>query len=357
HYRQAVDWNRRWDAPPNESLRARISLGEALLWSDRQAAEELFRALVAEIENSELKDSIRHINALNGLSIALSGPGQDPRRRLPIQQERVRIARKLYAADGGGLAFTLSDVTHTYRQLGLLDEAEALARESIEVADRSLQRPLMLRAMSRCNLGLVLQQRGRHAEALDLFRQGDALLRKLGDGNPATVRCVQALAYAEAANARDADAIATLDRNDALLVAQKRTRNPDALASCGLRASIELRRGRRDAAGRALAACASPREADMAPLAYLQARAEWLSASGDDAAAAALLERLRARHAPADGQREWMRPWMLSALLARQAGETGAMTGIQAALGAHAATEPRSRCLAAPGPATCLALP
>src|SRR5690606_7338088 len=73
HYRQAVEWNRRWDAPANESLRARISLGEALLWSDRQAAEELFRALVAEIENSERKDSIRHINALNGLSIALSG--------------------------------------------------------------------------------------------------------------------------------------------------------------------------------------------------------------------------------------------------------------------------------------------
>jgi len=356
HHRQAVEWNQRWDAPLNESLRARISLAEALLQSDRKAAEAMFRTLVAEIQSSALKDSVRHINALNGLSIALAGPGQDPRRRLPIQQERVRIARRLYGADGGGLAFTLADVTHTYRDLGLLDQAEALAREAVAISDRSLQRPLMLRAMSRCNLGLVLQQGGRHAEALDALRHSDTLLRELDDRGPATVRCLLALAYAEATAARPAQAAAVLDRNDALLAAQKRTRNPDALAGCGLRASVELRRGRHDAASRALSACPAPEDAGKAPLAYRQARAEWLFAGGDGAASA-LLAQLRAQHAPADNQREWMRPWMLSVLLAHDGADAAMSTALRAELGRFADVAPLSHCLARPDRTSCLALP
>src|SRR5690606_6415900 len=119
HAPESVDHNALWDAPPNETFRARIAVGEALLYTDRDAAAETFRTLVAEIEASELKDSVRHINALNGLSIALSGPKHDQRLRVPIQEERLRIARTLYGEDGGGLAHTLSDVTHTFRVLGM----------------------------------------------------------------------------------------------------------------------------------------------------------------------------------------------------------------------------------------------
>ncbi len=356
HYRQAVALNERWDAPPNENLRARISLAEALLGSDRRAAEDMFRALVAEIAASDLKDSIRHLNALNGLSIALTGPGQDPRLRLPVQEERLRIARKLYAADAGGLAFTLSDVTHTYRGLGLLDRAEALAREAIAVADRSLQRPLMLRAMTRCNLGLVLQQRGGHAESLALFRQSVAMLGELGDDGIAGERCSSGLAYAAAASARHAEALQALARSDELLAMHRRTRHADAARACGLRASVLLRQGNAAAAGRALSACA-PADAGTAPLPYLQARAEWLLATGETTAASMLLRELRDRYPPADGQREWMRPWMLSALLVHRGGDPDDVDGLASALGAGAAPAPLAQCLAGPGEANCLALP
>src|SRR5690606_41557070 len=63
HARESVELNALWDAPPNETFRARIAVGEALLYTDRDAAAETFRTLVAEIEASELKDSVRHINA------------------------------------------------------------------------------------------------------------------------------------------------------------------------------------------------------------------------------------------------------------------------------------------------------
>lgn len=356
HYRQAVALNERWDAPRDESLRARISLAEALLHNDRQAAEAMFRALVGEIEASELKDSVRHINALNGLSIALSGPGHDQRLRLPIQEERLRIARILYGADGGGLAFTLGDVTHTFRALGMLDRAEQLAREAIEIADRSLQRPLMLRAMSRCSLGLVLQQRGAHAEALDAFAHSVELLREVGDNSLGSERCFSGLAYTATAGSHYAQALDALSRSDAMLAANGRQHHADALAACGLRASILLRQGDSHAAGRVLSGCSPPDE-DAAPPRYRQARAEWLLATGEPATASGLLDRLRGQHAPDDIQREWMRPWMLSALLAHQAGEPGAVASLASGLGAHAATPPLSRCLAAPGEGTCLALP
>ncbi|UNK58278.1 serine/threonine-protein kinase [Pseudoxanthomonas daejeonensis] len=356
HYRQAVAFNQRWDAPPNESLRARISLAEALLQSDRQGAERMFRALVDEIAASGLKDSIRHLNALNGLSIALAGPGQDPRLRLPVQEERLRIARKVYGPDDGGLAFTLSDVTHTYRGLGLLDQAEALARESIEVADRSLQRPLILRAMTRCNLGLVLQQGGRHEESLPVFRQSVAMLRELDDDSLPGERCSSGLAYAAAAGAHAAEALQALARSDELLTRHRRTRHVDAVKACGLRASVLLRRGDAAAAGRTLSGCA-PADVEQAPVAYLQARAEWLLVTGQTAAASVLLRELRDRQPPVDGQREWMRSWMLSALLTQRMEGGDAVAALASGLGSHATLPVLAQCLARPAEDSCLALP
>ena len=323
------------------------------LEADREAAAETFRALVAEIEASELKDSVRHINALNGLSIALSGPSHDQRLRVPIQEERLRIARTLYGEDGGGLAHTLSDVTHTFRVLGMFDRAEQLARESVEVADRSVQTPLLLRGVTRCNLGLVLLQGGRLDEALDAFETGAGALQELGGNTLSNERCFTGLGYAAAASGRHAAALAALARSDQVLAANGRGQHPDALAVCGLRASVQLRQGDAGAAGRTLAGCPSA-DADEVPLAHRQARAEWLVATGAHAEAAELLDTLRARHPPDDVQRDWMRPWMLSALLAQAAGDPVAAP---AAAGAHAGAAPLSQCLAAPGEATCLALP
>ncbi|MDO5505234.1 MAG: tetratricopeptide repeat protein [Pseudoxanthomonas suwonensis] len=356
HVRRAVELNERWNAPSNERLRARISLGEALLHVDRDEAEAVFRALVEEIRASELKDTVRHINALNGLSIAMSGPGKDPRARLPIQEERLRIARLIYHDDGGGLTHTLSDVTHTFRQLGMLERAEALARESVAVADRTRQNPVMFQGMSRCTLGLVLLQQGRQAEALEVLGRSDELLQQGGENHISRERCSTSLAYAAAAAGHYPRALEALAISQQLLALNKRQRHPDAVAACGLAATVAVRRGAYREASATLQGCA-PDDPAKAPLPWQLAQAELLLVQSDAAAAGPLLADLRGQHAPAANQREWMRPWMLSAWQARLSGDAAGDGSLRQALGGFATIEPLAGCLAAPAAETCLALP
>src|SRR3546814_2875175 len=118
---------------------------------------------------------------------------------MPIEEERLRIARKYYGPGNAGLSFNLGESTHTLRKLGMLDRAEALARESIESADRSSQRPMLMRGMARCYLALVLQPLGTHEQSLDAFREADRLMSLQDDNKAAFARRLSAQAYAEAA--------------------------------------------------------------------------------------------------------------------------------------------------------------
>src|SRR3546814_10897366 len=103
-------------------------LGDALLNIDRPAAGDHFRKLLADIEASDLRETYIHLHAINGLLATIS----KPKERMPIEEERLRIARKYYGPGNAGLSFNLGESTHTLRKLGMLDRAEALARESIE---------------------------------------------------------------------------------------------------------------------------------------------------------------------------------------------------------------------------------
>src|SRR3546814_19474887 len=147
-------------------------LGDALLNIDRPAAGDHFRKLLTDIEASDLRETYIHLHAINGLLATIS----KPKERMPIEEERLRIARKYYGPGNAGLSFNLGESTHTLRKLGMLDRAAALARESIESADRSSQRPMLLRGMARCYLALVLPQRGPHAQSLDALREADGLM-------------------------------------------------------------------------------------------------------------------------------------------------------------------------------------
>src|SRR3546814_20487558 len=81
-------------------------------------------------------------------------------------------------------------------------------------------------------------------------------------------------------------------------------------------------------------------------LAWHQARAERLLVAGDHAAAGEALADLRDKYPPRENHREWMRPWMLSLLLAQQAGDTATLAELAGQLGDHAGTAPLSPCLA-----------
>src|SRR3546814_11009170 len=71
-------------------------------------------------------------------------------------------------------------------------------------------------------------------------------------------------------------------------------------------------------------------------LAWHQARAERLWTAKDHVAAGEALADLRNEYPPKDNHREWMRPWMLSLLVAQQAGDTAMLATLADQLGDHA---------------------
>src|SRR3546814_10227634 len=102
--------------------------------------------------------------------------------------------------------------------------------------------------------------------------------------------------------------------------------------NCGFRATTELRRGRPAEGNRALDACV-PEDENAMLLAWHQARAERLWTAKDHVAAGEALADLRNEYPPKDNHREWMRPWMLSLLVAQQAGDTAMLATLADQLG------------------------
>src|SRR3546814_20523935 len=123
-------------------------LGDALLNIDRPAAGDHFRKLLADIEASDLRETYIHLHAINGLLATIS----KPKERMPIDDERLRIARKYYGPGNAGLSFNLGQYTHTLRKLRILARAEPLVRAPIASAHRSSKPQLPKRRFAVCNL-------------------------------------------------------------------------------------------------------------------------------------------------------------------------------------------------------------
>src|SRR5690606_19166370 len=94
-----------------------------------------------------------------------------------------------------------------------------------------------------------------------------------------------------------------------------------------------------------------------ATLTWNQARAELHYALGEAREAAGTLASLREAHEPRHDQHHWMRPWMLSLLLAQESGEAGAGEMLRERLADFVDVMPLSACLEKPDRPTCLALP
>ena len=176
------------------------------------------------------------------------------------------------------------------------------------------------------------------------------------DSKGAFGRCLSAQAYGELAAGNYAEAIEALDRSDELLLASVGPEHFAVFVNCGLRASAELRQGRHGATGRLLDACV-PTNQDERLFPWRQARAEHLLVAGEREVARTMLAELRSGHPPRENHREWMRPWMLSLLLAETLEDADMRRSLVAELGDFAAQAPLSRCLAAPNETNCLALP
>src|SRR3546814_413436 len=110
-----------------------------------------------------------------------------------------------------------------------------------------------------------------------------------------------------------------------------------------------------DEARRTRDACPA-NEKTLESLQRTQAQAELHFLRAEFEEAGSLAAALRERHPPLSRRGIWMRPWMLSLLLAHSTGDTAAEAALAAELDGFANKLPLSRCLATPNEVDCLAI-
>ena len=360
HSRAAVDLGARALAEGGDHeplLAAKTSLGMSLFASDPQAARTTFEEVLAALPVHGLQDTELHLSVIDGLSAAISTTTPDDKERLlAIAEEQIRLSRVIDGPDSGWYASTLADQVPTFGRIGEVARAEQVAREAVAITDRVHAGPHSTKAAAHCQLAAHLVWQGRHAEAVEHFAVASDINRQLGQSNLHVQACFMFGGYANAAMGHYPSALADLERSREILRQHGGGTSPTGLADCGLRASVQLRLGELDAAADTLAGCPRP-DGGTPQLQHVQGLAELHLARGEYAAAGRLAAELRESRPPEADDRYWMRPWMLSLLLAHREGRQDALADLVASLGGHAATAPLSECLAAPDEARCLAFP
>lgn len=357
HARQAVAFvDRRKDAPWQEQLGTRVELGVALMGTDLAEAETTLRDVLARIPEGDPESLSTRTFALSAMVAAKSLHGSFDDEMLALAEERLRLTAESSGEESADYADALGELSNV---LGHYPEqrerALELAYRSVEIGERIYQGPHVGMASPLCNLAYALSTAGRHEDAVHWFDRtmanAEAIdLRVLGMAS-----CQYGRMRSLAALARYGAALEDYAQARAFVVEQGHGDAPFAMDACGFAASLHLRRGEPDQAMDALTACATPAEGESRD--WYLARAELHRFHGEAAEALRIAEALREQHPPKDEHGGWLRPWMLSLLLADEAADDRLQAGLEAALQGHATQEPLATCLATPGEESCLAFP
>jgi len=362
HARRAVELGalamaRTGDAAPY--LDARTRLGEALYFSDRPASLAEFEAVVQALPRYGLEDTELHLDAFTGLSEqALSTGRDDIEEYLAHLEEIFRLSRLVNGADSSGHVHSLANSVVVFLTAGHDDRAGEVAFEAVDIADRIFKQPHSTKALAYCAAGGYLYYTGRNRESLRYYSVADRIYAQIPNNQQQIESCVRMSGHAHMSVGKLDVALANLERAWRILGQLDYRDTKQGYDTCGLLASAQLRSGAVDRADDTLSQCPQHEGAPNAIM-RMQAQAELHFARGQDREAARLASEIRQRYpAGADVTRtQWMRPWMLSLLLARSAGDAAAEAGLAAELGDLGARWPLSRCLARPDETNCLAIP
>ncbi|HUH89458.1 MAG TPA: hypothetical protein VLZ76_02200, partial [Lysobacter sp.] len=345
------------DGDPEPLLSARVSRAMSLFSGNPQAAKVLFEEVLEALPRHGLLDTELHITVLQGLDTTLSVTDPDDTQRLiALAEEQLRLSRLLDGPDSGRYADTLAQQVPNFSRAGDHDRAEQLAFEAAALTDRIYTKPHSTRAGAYCQLGAYLHLRGRYAEAVERYAVANDINTQLKLSNLHVEACFRLSAYAYSALGDHRIALVNLEQSWRILGDHDYRVSPTGHASCGVRATAQLRLGDIAAAQHSLAEC-PPDPAVTPQMMHTQARAELHVARGELQEAAGLATEMRKTRRPEAGDRYWMRPWMLSLLLAHDMGDTAMKAALLDELGEFAKTAPLSHCLARPDKANCLVLP
>ena len=342
---------------PAMLFNAKVSLAMSLFASDPAASEALFEEVLEALPAHGLEDTALHISTIDGLSAALSvNNPEDTERLVELSEEQIRLSLLLDGPDSGRYANTLADQVPTFGRAGDHVRARELAFEAAAIADRVYNGPHVNRAAVHCQLAAHLHWRGEYPEAVEHYAISNGISRQLQLSDLHVQACSMYAGYALAATGDYQAALPEMERSWEILGDHDYRDSPTGHVSCGTHAAIQLRLGDPEAAARTLAGC--PRDSSAKPqLMHTQALAELHFTRGEFEEASRLVAALREDRPPEADDRYWMRPWMLSLLLADTLDDAAMRSGLVAELGDFAAQPPLSDCLATPNATNCLALP
>lgn len=250
----------------------------------------------------------------------------------------------------------MADQVPTFGRAGDQARAEQVAFEAARIADRVYTSPHTNKAAVHCQLAAHLHWRGRYAEAIEHYATANDIARQLQRSDLHVQACFMFAGYARAALGDYQGALHDLERSGEILEDHDYRSTSTGYANCGTHATVQLRLADLQGAERTLAGCPLG-EGDSSPLMHAQARAELHFARGEFNDAARLAAETRKARPPEAEDRYWMRPWMLSLLLAHDMRDATAKASLVAELGEFAQRPPLSHCLATPNEANCLVLP
>ena len=345
------------DGDPEPLLSAKASRAMSLFSGNPQAAKVIFEEVLEALPRHGLQDTDLHFTVLEGLDATLSVTDPDDTERLiALAEEQLRLSRLIDGPDSGRYANTLAQQVPNFSRAGDHDRAEQLAFEAAALTDRIYIKPHSTKAGAYCQLAAYLHLRGRYAEAVERYAVANDINTRLKLSNLHVEACFRLSGYAYSAIGDQRSALANLEQSWQVLGDHDYRVSPTGHASCGVRATVHLRLGDIGAAQRTLAEC--PPDQNVAPqMMHTQARAELHAARGELREAARLAAEMRKTRRPEAGDRYWMRPWMLSMLLAYETGDAVAKATLLAELGEFSKMAPLSHCLATPDKARCLVLP
>ncbi|MBJ6982320.1 serine/threonine-protein kinase [Luteimonas sp. MC1572] len=342
---------------PRPLLEAKTTLAMGLFSSDPHAAKVMFEEVLEALLQHGLQDTELHLTALGGLGTAMNATDPDDTARIvALAEEEIRLSRLLDGTDSGWHASALANQVPSFSRAGDHARAEQIAFEAAAIADRIYTRPHSTRSSVHCQLAAFLQWRGRHAEALEHYAIANEINTALERSDLHVEACFRYSGYVRAALGDHGAALVDLERSWQILGQHDYRASATGYGSCGVRASVQLRLGDLGGAARTLAGCPMA-DGEPPQMMHTQAHAELHLVRGELAEAAKLAAEMRGTRPPETGDRYWMRPWMLSLLLAHRQGQHEVLATLESGLAAHAAAEPLARCLARPSEAHCLALP
>lgn len=355
--RTAIAQGERFDAAPEDRLRARKAFAEALAFTAPEKAEAELRAILDEIPAVGLAQTRLHAEVLGVLSGAMLQANRDRDQVLQLLEQELQLWRGILGEDSGTYAHMLASNGGVFLASGQTDRAGEMIQQAAAIADRIYEKPHHASAVIHCHLGAWFHAGGRLDEATRSYGRALDIDAATGRQNVQSSECSRYRAIAHASLGRYDEALRDLDRSQSLRQLNQVLDSRTTRGICGLRASVHLRQRDVAAATRALDGCPVTAQTGTS-FWYSMAQVELELARGNRGKATELVTPIREQpqNAPGGADHSWMRPWMLSLLLAHETGNTTARAALVAGLGEFAQQAPLAQCLAIPDRTNCLTL-